>query len=618
VFDHSQGVLLEPPTTDLDLLANGTSNEITLQGNEALRDLPIVPDRCDPEVDADSELSLHMVLCGIEDMPERIPSPNSWLMHEEQTAALHDEDRSSPSQGAFNLLTELESDFSSSLITPDASSKNFPEVRDGVNSAALLLAEGSYEQAFGLYSHWLKVTWGGRMDPETQPFLVSLVAGMSLSASTLPEVLDAGSKMNQLIAIRDRDMWGGSRTEVILSIYLAILLLRHQWMYEAWEYLEHSLELINHLWVSGRPAFGDWRATANILYQSAKLFPHGFCSSSSREFSTQLKYYRTCLVGVEHEHDKLLQPLSYFCVSMLEMAGLKSQLAYKLGPCSSHGRRASEIKSTLHRCLLRHFWHTFAMEESTFPGFVETSTTYGFQELSEIMQVGSVDLFAAIALALMNMTSPLPDEPEQRSGTDKSNSAWPGLLLKHIHGLSLGVVARKEYSGYSDYLMDKFLSAHTSITLTRVTDQSPPASADPQSSFVRESLRMPAAFESSIQDCPGRVALRTEHPTESEDVSPKIQGKECFRSTEDRRGIILRLPLRIDPPLNPTPKSSGSSGFRSMLSLHRHIKDAGIYGGSTASPLSVGMDWNSDHRSHGGSPEYQAGRMSWNYPRESW
>jgi hypothetical protein len=453
------------------------------------------------------------------------------------------------------------------------------------------------------------------MDPKAQPFLVSLAAGMSLSASTLPEVLDAGSKMKQLIAIRDRDVWAGSRTEVILSIYLAILLLRHQWMHEAWEYLEHSLELINRLWASGRPAFGDWRATARILYQSAKLFPHGFRSSSSREFSTQLKYYRTCLVGVKHEHDKLLQRLFHFCVSMLEMAGLKSRLAYKLGPRPSYGRRSPEIKSTLHRCLLRHFWHTFAMEENIITGLLETSTSYGFQELSEIMQVGSVDLFAAITLALMNMTSPLPDEPEQRSGTDESNSIWPGLLLKHIHGLSLGVVARKEYS---HYFMDEFLSAHASITLTRVTDQSPPASADPQSSFVRESLRMPAASESSIQDFPERVALRTEHLTESKAISPKTQGKECFRSTDDRPGTILRLPLRIDPPLNPTPESSGSSGFRSMLSLHRRIKDAGIYGGSTASPLSVGMDWNFDHRSHGGSPEHQAGRMSWNHPRESW
>jgi hypothetical protein len=142
VFDHNQGVLLEPPTTDLDPLADGTSNEITLQGNEALRDLPIVPDRCDPEVDADCELSLHMVLCGIEDMPERMPSPNAWLMHEEQTAVLHDEDRSSPNQGAFSLLTELESDVPLSLLTLDVSSKISAEVRDGVNSAAVLLAEG--------------------------------------------------------------------------------------------------------------------------------------------------------------------------------------------------------------------------------------------------------------------------------------------------------------------------------------------------------------------------------------------------------------------------------------------------------------------------------------------
>jgi hypothetical protein len=461
-----------------------------------------------------------------------------------------------------------------------------------------------------------KVTWGGRMDPEAQLFLVSLVAGMSLSASTLPEVLDAGSKMKQLIAIGDRDMLGRPRTEVVLSIYLAILLLRHQWMHEAWDYFEHSLELIHRLWVSGRPDFGDWRATTNILYQSAKLFPHGFRSSSSREFSTQLESYRTCLVGELHE--KLLQRLFHFCVSMLEMAGLKWQLAYKLGPCPSHGRRASEIKSTLHRCLLSHFWHTFAMEESTFTGFVETSTSHVFEELSGIMQVGSVDLFAAIALALIEMTSPLPDEPEQRSGTDKSKSAWPGLLLRHIHGLALGVMARREDSWNPDYLMNKFLSAHASITLTRVTDQSPLASADPQSSFVRESLRMPVASKSSIKDCSGRVALRTEHPTESDDVSPKIQGKECFWGLEDRPGTILRLPLRIDPPLNPTPESSDSSGFRSMLSLHRRIKDAGIYGGSNASPLSVGMDWNFDHCSHGGSPEHQAGRMSWDHPRESW
>jgi hypothetical protein len=613
MFGHQQEVLLKPQTNDLNSLAGGPRNETGFQVNTALHELPEIPDRRHPraEVDADSESPLLTVPSGIEDMPGRTLSQNACLMNDKRTTPNCDEDQLSSNQGTFSVGPGLRTECPLSPKTPEASFKLSAEARDGTEAAAVLLAEGSYEQAFSLYSHWSKEAWASRTDDKARQFLVSLFIGMSLSASTLPEVLDAGSKMKQLIDIDEGTMWLGSKSEVMLYTYMAILLLRFQWMPEVWDHLEHASYLINRKMIHGHPASEDWRATTSILRQIAGRFSYKFCSSSGKDFSKQLQNHRMGWLSVEHKHDKLLHRLFHCCVSMLELADFKLQVAEELNAYPDHGCISLEIKSALHMCLFRHFWRTFAIikREISDP---RTDVVFVVRRLSGIMQVGCVDLFAVTALALIDMTSPLPDIAKQRSVTGSSESSWSVLLLQHIHRKALDLVAGVRSP---EQLTQWFLAAHASITLTRVEKRSLSDSANPQSSFIREALRMPVASESSRQDCARGVAFRTEHPTLSEDISPNIPARKS-RIRPNHPGTFLSL--RTDPPLNPTPGTSWSSGFRSMLSLQRRIQNAGVCRDASADGSSANLDFESDHHSYRGSLEHWPEIRCEDFVRESW
>jgi len=245
---------------------------------------------------------------------------------------------------------------------------------------------------------------------------------MSLSASTLPEALDAGSKMQQLIAIDKNPLWLGSKSEIKLYTYLAILLLRFQRMPEAWDHLEYAFQLINRSLLHGHGVSEDWRATTNILCQSAARFSYKSRSSAGKDFSKQLEGRQVGWLSVERTHDKMLQRLFHCCVSMLEMADLKLQLAEELRTYQNHGCSVLEIKSTLHICLFRHFWHTFATSTKETTGST-AGINFIVSWLSGTMQIGCVDFFSVIALALIDMTSPLPNGEKQRSVTGIRESA---------------------------------------------------------------------------------------------------------------------------------------------------------------------------------------------------
>jgi hypothetical protein len=489
-------MLLGQPTIEQHALISRTGPESMVQEDTTLFISPIIPYReYGPAVDADLkfEISLPRVPCGIEDMPGRMPSQNACTIQGERTTPIRDGDRLAPSGGAFNVHIGFGKEYSPSPITPHTSFEFSDEVGDGLDAAAVLLVEGLHEQAFSVYSHWWKVTWAAcasGADSAALAFLVSIASGMSRSASTLSEVLDTGSKMKQLIPNREEPSVGfGPKAALILHTYLAVLLLRLQWMYEAWDHLEYALKLIDRRLTYGGPVLGDWCATANLLCQIAVRFPHQFRSSAGEKLLKELESYQMRWLRVERQHDQLLQRLFHWCVSVIDLAELNLRLAEQLSGNPDQGCHFPEIRTALHLCLFRHLWQNFARKRAEAIE-LETYEIQYVHQLSEMMQVGCVDLFAAIALALIDLASPLPDVEKQRLVNATNTSAWSSILLEHIYDTAL-VHLLEERS--LKWFIEWFLAAHASITLVRVAKQSPSASADPQSSFVRESLRMSIA-----------------------------------------------------------------------------------------------------------------------------
>ena len=330
-------------------------------------------------------------------------------------------DRMSPTTGRNQILT------SSAPGNADIR----PSARDGMSpfshehetwlepsadvayAADLLLAMGLYSRAYSLYcQHW-EAAWPCDMVSAAQ---VPIIASMSRAASTAAQLQELRNRMKLLIE------WSGTdrREKAILHTQLAILYLRLQQPSNAAAESELALWMIEHLepWWECEPK--DWRLAENLLYQCAGQLPHGLCLSMNDKWLNWFHKWWECFeyhlpgsLADELLHDQTLRKLFARCASHLLLPDLRLHLAEGQHAASDEGLDSQTTTRILSICLFRHLWDVFSPESSKFQWLGSREVMRWVCEVSDTMQIGRADLFATIALALINLGLPLHHTSEQ-------------------------------------------------------------------------------------------------------------------------------------------------------------------------------------------------------------
>lgn len=473
------------------------------------------------------------------------------VMVEAASTNVVEHDRTSPSSTGTNqiLTSSALGPADISLSARDGMSRFSHEYEtwlepsaDLLYAADLMLAMGFYSRAHSLYcQHW-EEAWPCDLLSAAQ---VPVIASMSRAASTAAQLLELRNKMKLLIGCHG---WSGTdrREKAILHTQLAILHLRLQQPSNAASECELALWMIEHLepWWECEPK--DWRLAENLLYQCAGQLPHGLCLSKNDKWLDWFHKWWECFechlpgpLTEELQHDQILRKLFARCASHLLLPDLRLHLAEGLHAASDEGLDSQATTRTLSICLFRHLWDIFSPESSKFQLLGSREVMRWVYKVSDAMQIGRADLFATIALALTNLGLPLHHTREQialEGGTASAPSTPITFeLLQQMNKAAIALVS--EETPPSDF-MRSFLNAHATISLTGVEKQA-----------------MAAESTSSLLE-------RCSHNNTTVRLR-EIPGSE----------MTTYETMSYDPPLNPTPGSSISSGLRSMKSLQRRITD---------------------------------------------
>ena len=412
------------------------------------------------------------------------------------------------------------------------------EVLHAMEIGDLLLTVGYYEQAYNLYSLWWETMWSSRNVPAALPDLVSMLAHMSRAVSTEAEHRDVVNKMEQLVKVNDIRPWYVVRSAMILHTHLALLLLRLQQPRDAARHYEHAFWFMNRSTDGGIASCTDLWVHAKLLQKCIARLKAKFYKVLSYEQRKRLELQTLDCVYVSHKPREPLRCLFGWCAStlLLPEVGLNAEFAEVLHAASSQYWNRRMVRRALSLSVFRHLWklrnlrlYTCLCQGAPVSAWCD--------DIAEMMQIRSSDIFAAIALTLMNLAA-LPLPLYRKNERNVNEFVLPfGELINQIHDAALNLVL--EETPQMD-LIRLFLDASTTLNLTRVPKQT--VASNFTDAFMKECLEMSTALPSSGElQCVGNPGW----------------------------------PVAYDPPLNPTPRSSISSGLRSMFSLCRRIISQG-------------------------------------------
>jgi hypothetical protein len=221
--------------------------------------------------------------------------------------------------------------------------------------------------------------------------------------------------------------------------------------------------------------------------------------------------------------DKTLRPLFEWCASMLFQPdlSLKDDVSEKLFVAANQRWNCLCVRRALSSLFSDYFW------KFCHGGGSKTCVLEWVEEISNKMQMHCFDLFATIALALMSLADleSWLHRCKQRKVDQLYSLFWE--LVDQVHDAAMALIS--EETELLDFLQP-FWTAHSTVN------------------FMREIL------EKSLE------------PLEK---SP--ERLTALSRSEPYDFAKLLRPVSNDPPFNPTPRSSISSGLRSMLSLRQRI-----------------------------------------------
>jgi hypothetical protein len=323
------------------------------------------------------------------------------------------------------------------------------------------------------------------------------------------------------------------------------------------------------------PVVGDWRIVENLLYECIIQGSNDFHQLLSRKRWKWFERERFESWTAELQHDETMRSLFTWCASKLLLPDLRASFLRVIHATTNSDWGFQTTTRALSIVLFRHLWETFTHESKS----VQALGAYIVQWVHEItrnMHINCADLFDAIAIALANLVSPMQVACVVKGLEGMKPSQWSAEntfeLLKDVHEAALLLVS--EDTTFKP-LTKSFLAAHATINLTSVPKQAAP----------------PDSMSFSIEGClPRSIDLRRfalQGPTEA----------------------ALRT-VQHGPPLNPTPRSSMSSGFRSMLSLRNRISSRKQGGSIRDGAL---LETMSIRSSESWSPRHQLGLSGSSY-----
>ncbi|KAF7512767.1 hypothetical protein GJ744_000334 [Endocarpon pusillum] len=541
--------------------------------------------------------------------PDEIPAD---VMFEAASTNVIEHDRTSPSTGRNQILTSSapgRADTRPSAHDGVSPFSHEPETwlgpsADLAHAADLLLAMGFHSRAYSLYcQHW-EAEWNGdaqweaEWDCDLSAAQIPIITSMSRAASTTAQLLELKKKMKLL----NQRPWTGRREKTILQAQLAILHLRLQQPSIAAFECELALWEIHFSELRFELQPKDWRLADNLLYQCAGQLPHELCLSNNKLFNQShmwresFKYRVPGTLAKELPHDETLRKLFARYASHLLLPDLRLHLAEGLDAASDKGLDPQHTARTLSICLFRHLWDIFSPDSSMFQCLGSPEVMRWVDEVSDAMQIGRADLFATIALALINLGLPLHHTREQIAieGGTASASSTPitSELLQQMNKAAIALVS--EETPPSDF-MRSFLNAHATINLTRLEKRA--MAAESTSSLLERcshnnTIVRPGeipSFEMTTYETNTTVRPReipscemTTYETNTTVTPREIPSFEMTTYETNTTVTPREIPsfeittyetMSHDPPLNSTPRSSMSSGLRSMKSLWRRITD---------------------------------------------
>lgn len=431
---------------------------------------------------------------------------------------------------------------------------NFP-----VKAADGLIAAGADPQAYGVYSkHWDSM-WSGHKDATALPSMISHLSTMSRAASTSLEILQVVKNMKQLIDAYDKRVSSDPRGFVILHTQVANLLLCLQQSGDAAHHLDTALWLMEVWLKSAGPWFEDWQVPANLVYHCALQGPQEFYQLVGD------KLWMRCRYGDRYHWLKLVLPyeaalrdLFAYCAEMLLIPNVSLHLSKRLNPASTQDCGPRIIAGALSEWLFQQSWEPafevalhHASEQDRAP-----SVHQWVGDICDRMKISRTDLFATMALVLMNLVSPWNDACEVGGAKSTKISVSPirpiPKLVLRINEAAMALVTRSTLLPGSEFLKS-FLTARAIIGLTGVAKHWQAVPNGPKNSS-----------------------------------KTKVHNKENPRSSHESQGLGgTAVRVSNDPTFTKTPTSSTSSGFRSMLSLNRRIMNGKMGSSVTSEDLTL-------------------------------
>ena len=472
-------------------------------------------------------------------------------------------DQVSPASSPMNCRLSPSLLIRHSAMLGGASLKAPFELARSIEAADVSLAVGLYKYAYEIYSDRLGTVWANYRDCAALPFTVSMITNMSRAASSAAELVECKSMMEQLLFEHTIRVYNckihDEQALLLLHTSLAVLLSRLQQPSDATRHYQHASWILKNFMDTASAVSKDLRLSENLLYECASHSPLGSYYFYGMDWWGRVHQFQHDASGALRAgfpHDETLRSLFAWCASTLAMNEFHVDLVDGLRVAAGQNLNSETMIRALSVCLFRHFWGILSTESDSVSQ--QTGVIHWVEEICKKMQVSGPDLFAAIALALTNLLTPLRDACKQ---VDDKGTETPARSAKNAIELpgqmrEAALAFASEQRPHSE-LVRAFLTAHSTINLTRVTNQLVPG--DSLRSLVEEVLPAP--------------------------VGPPQQG------TQGPIKIILQTGSD-DPPLSPTPRSSVSS-LRSMLSLRRRIDWMGEGNGTDNERLSGRMSTQS-------------------------
>lgn len=303
-------------------------------------------------------------------------------------------------------------------LVRNASSEFSAKVQFTVPEADVLLAVGSYQQAYSLYSQWWETVRPCRTESAI-PSLVFIIGNMSRAASTPAEVAHVLAKMTKLMIRLIRFHAGGGAfdpiAECTLHIQLAILLRRHRDLGNAAHHCQCAV-LILETWSAYKSLHHeaykslhheDWGVPANLIGQYIKTAPTNFRALRGEKWCTPYESLQRNSLKADFEYDGALRKLFARCASSLSSLNICQQLAAGLRAAWRPGWDSETMTRALSVLLFCQLWEPFACGCGVHQAQTHlTNEVDWVHKICKGMRTSSPDLFAAIASLLVDLVSP--------------------------------------------------------------------------------------------------------------------------------------------------------------------------------------------------------------------